>query len=241
MLLDEFSTRVGSMIASIVKSERDQILRAGELVAKVVRSGGVLHTFGAGHSATLAKELVGRAGGFVPVNQIVDGSDGAAERVPGYAEVLLAAYDSQYGLLADEAVIVVSNSGVNPLPIEVAIGCAERGLAVIGLTNLKQSKGSVSRHSSGRRLYELCDVVLDNHGAHGDALIAVGGGEIKTGAGSTIAGAFILHSVMVHAAELLEQMGAPPPILRSRNLPDTDALNSSLLGRYAARLRRPGA
>ncbi|MDQ3871804.1 MAG: sugar isomerase domain-containing protein, partial [Chloroflexota bacterium] len=176
-----YATVLQETLSGIFDREAEAIERAAQLACDAIASGGVLHIFGTGHSHMVALEAFGRAGGLAAVNAIVDialtafnhGRDGKLERLHGYADVLVETEDLRRG----EVVIVVSNSGINAVPIEFALGCKERGLHVVALTNMRHSRSSPSRHSSGRKLFEIADVVIDNHGVMGDAAIALDSGE----------------------------------------------------------------
>ena len=241
MLREAYFAVLRDRLAEIERAEGSSVQSAARLISRSIRSGGIVHAFGPGHSSLLAREITSRAGGLVPINQIVDHTEGAAERLSGYAEALLQAYESQYELRQDECVIVISNSGINPLPIEIALLAHQRGLKTIALTNRSQSETSKSRHGTGKRLFEVVDVVLDNHGVPGDATVDIPGTNLRSGACSTVLGAFLLNSLVLTVIEDLNSHDYVPPILVSQNLPGADDRNRDLLTAYRSRLRRPGA
>lgn len=135
------------------------------LVAGSIRGGGRLHLFGSGHSQLVAVEATSRAGGLHCAHAIVDPAlspadpahAGLVERVHGYAETVLACERLERG----EVVVVVSNSGINPAPVEAALGCRERGLQVVAVTSVAHWASVPSRHRGGRRLFEVADVAID--------------------------------------------------------------------------------
>lgn len=213
------------------------------LIAESIAGGGVLHAFGTGHSHLMAEELFHRAGGLVPVNALLDarvmlheGTMAATltERLPGYAEAVL----SRYSLLSGEVMIVASNSGRNAVPIEMALGAQSRGLKVIALTSVAHSASQSPRHSSGKRLFEVADYVLDNCGEIGDAAMAVPGLDARVCATSTVVGAALLGALVHGVALALAERGVTPPVLRSSNVgaAEADAANDVLLERYRARI-----
>jgi uncharacterized phosphosugar-binding protein len=135
-------------------------------------------------------------------------------------------------------VVAISNSGVNAVPVEVALGCRDRGLAVVALTNLEQAKATAARHPSGARLHELADVVIDNRCPPGDAALQLASGE-RVGPLTTVVGAAVLAALAARVAELLLEQGHRPPVLASQNLdgpPVTDR-NAALFAPYAHRTR----
>jgi uncharacterized phosphosugar-binding protein len=223
--------------------EAEAIDAAAALIATSIISDGVLHVFGSGHSQLVAKEIVGRSGSLIPVNEIIDRTEDLAERIEGYGTRLVEYYAEQYQLRRGEAVIVISNSGVNPLPVEVALSCREHGLSVIVITNVQQSEQARSRHSSGKRLFELADVVLHNHAPEGEAALELPGLDTKVGTIATLTGAFLINAVMARTAERLLADGHEPPVYLSENhaRPDAARHNSDLRARYQGRLRRFGA
>jgi uncharacterized phosphosugar-binding protein len=133
---------------------------------------------------------------------------------------------------------VISNSGINAVPVEVALLSKEAGLTVIALTSMAHSRTVASRHSSGRKLYEVADIVIDTHGFPGDAAVALPGGKLRSGATSTVVGAAIIEAITVQAAALLDARGVAPPVLVSANVPEGDAHNLALYERYRPRLIR---
>lgn len=159
--------RASEEILRRVETEQMPAIReAGKLFAPSIAQG-VLHTFGSGHSHMISEEAFFRAGGLVPVNAMLDerlvffkgaGESTLVEREPGYAQTLLDRED----IHPNDVAIVISNSGRNAVPIEVTLGMQSRGVKVIAITNSRQSARSSSRHSSGKRLFELADLTIDN-------------------------------------------------------------------------------
>jgi uncharacterized phosphosugar-binding protein len=215
--------------------------RAAQWIADSIMKDGVLHVFGAGHSQLMGQELAFRAGGLAPVNAILDinfslmggpptGST-ALERTEGYAKLVLDRYDLRPG----EVLIVVSQSGRNPAPIEAALEGKARGLKVIALTSVQQSSESKSRHSSGKRLYEVADLVLDNRVVPGDACVEIDPGLPKTSPLSTVAGAAILQALVAEVAKRIYDAGAEPPVWLSANVPGGDERAAELAARYGGK------
>jgi uncharacterized phosphosugar-binding protein len=205
---------------------------AAEAVATAVQQDKGFFLFGSGHSALVAHEAFWRAGGLAAALPIEDPMGGDAERLPGYASILLAHYDLQPG----GVIIVISNSGINPLPIDVALQSKDHGLVVIAITCLAHSEQVHSRHHSGKKLYEVADIVIDTHGIPGDAAIEFPGLPGRVGATSTLLGVAIIEAIIVQATVVLMEHGLVPPILISSNLPEGDAHNRSLVEHYRPRL-----
>lgn len=227
----------------LAELELQQILPAAEVVATSLRNGGLIHMFGSGHSLLLAVEVFFRAGGLVAVNPILDQRlqfEGGViestefERTTGAAEELARAA----GFRAGDIGVVASNSGRNALPVEIAVRMLSAGMKVIALTNLSQSKSGKSLHKSGKRLFEIADVVLDNHCPSGDAAVSIPGIPARMGPVSTIAGSALLHSVFIEAAAQLASEGKAPDVFESVNVGagSLDGLRS-LVARYQDRIR----
>ncbi|MEV6266353.1 SIS domain-containing protein [Kribbella sp. NPDC051936] len=196
---------------------------AAGLVADALAGGKTFWVFGTGHSHALAEELYGRAGGLADVRAILEPGlmlheglqkSSLLERLPGLADVLLEINP----LAAGDVVLIASNSGRNAVPVEFALGARARGVQVIALTSLAHSNAVTSRAPGGQRLFETADVVLDNCGEPGDALIEVPGTPEPTGATSTLVGALLLQALTVEVVTRLTDRGQPPNILRSLNV-----------------------
>jgi uncharacterized phosphosugar-binding protein len=236
-LADTYYERASGMLARARETNGPAIARLAPLIGQSIARGGVVHTFGSGHSELISREIIGRAGGLVCVTGIIDPTGGFIENLPGYGERLAARYDRQYQLNPGETVIVISNSGKNASPIDVALYARAKGLAVAALTCVAMSKVTPSQHPSGRKLPDVADHVLDNCGVPGDAIVDLGGGA-NAGPTSTLVGCSILNWLMLAVAEWLRSNGHPLPVLRSQNIPGAIEHNRELAERYRGRLSR---
>jgi uncharacterized phosphosugar-binding protein len=227
------------MQAAARRANTDTLRAAGKLIANSIAADGVLHTFGSGHSQILAAEIERRAGGLVPVSSINDPADGWPEQIPGYGARLFQRYAYQYDAQPGDVVLVISNSGRNASPIEVAMEAKAAGLSVIVLTSLDMSKATTSRHPSGKKLYELADHVLDNLGVPGDAALDAPGFAHKVGPTSTMSGALLLNLLNMEIIEQLIASGIAPPTYVSQNADGGAEHNEALAKKYRHRIRRP--
>jgi uncharacterized phosphosugar-binding protein len=232
-----YQDRVQAVLATALREEARNVRRAAEVVATTFSAGGVLYIFGSGHSHMFAEEAFYRAGGAVRVCPVLkppymlhEGAEQSTrlERESGHAEEVLAGYHLQGGR---DCMIVASNSGVNALPVEVAQAARSRGLPVVAITSLAYAR-SVQR--PGTRLYEVADVVVDNHCPPGDALIEVASDLPRMGPASTVVGLFLLNSILLAAAEEQLAAGSTPEIYLSANMPGAKDGNTAL----SARLRQ---
>lgn len=226
--MDAANRFLNAVRAALDRIELPPLRAAAEIISAALEAGGVIHAFGTGHSSLLAQELFYRAGGLVAINPILDPRLGfecgafestAFERTADGAAELSA----KAGFRPGDAGIVISNSGANPLPVEMAIRMKTAGLKVVALTNIAQSRATTSRHASGKRLFELADAVLDNYAPAGDSTVDLKGMRVRLGPLSTIVGASILHAVIVEAAEMLAAKGRPPAAFSSANTGDVTA------------------
>ena len=225
----EYLDMACSLLQNMKTTQGEAIRKAATLAGDTILAGGLVYTFGSGHSQLLSQEVHARAGGLYPVMQIVDPLWGRAERVEGLGEVLLRGLP----LKAGETIFVISNSGRNPEPIEVAMLAGQMGLHVIAVTSLTHSKSVTSRHSSGKKLYELGEVVLDTGAPAGDACLSFKGLDVKAGAVSTVMGAALLNAVMVEAIQHILDKGGNPPVLMSANLDGNEEYNARVIASYA--------
>jgi uncharacterized phosphosugar-binding protein len=240
---DRYFDHVIALLARVRESQRDAIARAADAVAATLRSGGVVHLFGTGHSHMLAEEVFYRAGGLIPIDAMLDArvvlSGGAqrstlTERTPGAAAEIAARYE----LRAGDVGIVISNSGRNPAPIEMAELMKRRGLVVIALTSMQHSSSLPPLMPDSPRLFEIADIVLANGGAVGDAALRLDGVANPAGPTSTITGAALLHGVMLAAMERLAAGGRPVINLPSGNVEGADlGAVGDEIARYRDRIR----
>ena len=238
-LAQDFYESARALQASVLEKNRETLKVAGRRVAESIARDGVLHTFGSGHSQILAAEIERRAGGLVPVSSINDPADGWPEQIVGYGARLFQRYAYQYAVQAGDLVLVISNSGRNASPIEVALEAKAAGLEVIVLTSLDMSKSTSSRHSSGKKLYEIGDYVLDNGGVPGDAALDAPGFPYKVGPTSTMSGALLLNLLSMEIIEQLIAMDVTPPTYVSQNADGGAEHNEALAKKYRHRIRKP--
>jgi uncharacterized phosphosugar-binding protein len=240
-LAESYAATITDLLARAREVNTEALRTAGAKIGSSLAAGGVLHTFGSGHSEILARELLGRAGGLMPVSGIFDAGQGFSENVVGYGTRLAERYDRTCGLHAGECIIVISNSGKNASPLEVALYAQDKGLTVIGLTSMAMSTTTPTVHPGGRNLHLVADHVLDNLGVPGDAIVPLEDPAqpgLCTGPTSTLVGALLLNLLALEATTWLRDHGHPLPIIRSQNTPGGMEHNLRLAAPYRTRLSK---
>jgi uncharacterized phosphosugar-binding protein len=142
-----------------------------------------------------------------------------------------------YDVQAGDVIIVISNSGRNAAPVEMALEAKERGLVVVALTSLAHARSVPPKHASGKRLNEIADIVLDNQGVPGDGILKLEGLQPRVGPTSTVMGAIILNAIMVQAVTYILEAGGTPPVAFSANLDGAEEYNADLVRQYRGRVR----
>ncbi|GAA1908204.1 sugar isomerase domain-containing protein [Lapillicoccus jejuensis] len=243
---EAFAAAASAAVRDVAAAQRDGVARAAALVADCIAADGVLQAFGTGHSEAFAMEVAGRAGGFIPTNRLslrdvalLDPEGKAVsnqflERDPGTAEHI---YAQAVGARPGDVFLIASNSGGNGSIVELARIVKDRGHPLVAVTSMQHTQGITSRHPSGRKLWELADVVLDNGAPYGDAVLPLPGGGAACGI-SSITAALLAQMVVADAIALLLERGVTPPVYLSANIPGGDEHNRGLEERYAGRLRR---
>jgi uncharacterized phosphosugar-binding protein len=236
-LATSYYARANEMLATAWEKNSPTIAKLAPILGDVVARGGMIHTFGSGHSEIIAREIVGRAGGLVCITSIPDPTAGFIENLVGYGTALVERYDRQYELRAGEIIIVISNSGKNASPIEVALHAKKKGCIVVGLCSVAMSTTAKTVHPGGKNLHAISDYVLDNGGVPGDTVMKLTDA-IATGPTSTFIGASILNWLMLSTMEWLKENGHDLPVLRSQNVPGAIEHNRAVGAKYKTRLSK---
>ena len=217
----------------LIETQSDNIDKAAEMVVESFVSGGNFYGFGTGHSHMIIEELYTRAGGLaftrailppeLMLHEMVNKSTNI-ERLPGYAKALLDLYD-----ISDlDVFLIVSNSGRNSVPVEMALEAKKRGAKVICITSLKHSMQVTSRQKDGLKLYQVSDLVIDNQAIHGDAQYIIGDSDIPVAGVSDFTGIAIVQAMTVAIASKLNERGIEPPVFRSGNVDGAEIINARL-------------
>jgi uncharacterized phosphosugar-binding protein len=238
MQIENYFSAVTGILEEILLKEADVMHKVSGLFSEAVARGNTVFITGCSHSSIFAQEVYYRAGGFmlmnpvflpgmtldtVPVTQTT-----RYEQISGIAEAVL----SESKIRAGDVLVIASVSGRNAVPVEMALWAKSNGVTTVALTSLNYSKAVESRHSSGKKLYELADFVLDLRCPKGDAVLEVEGLPEKTAPVSTITGIAMLHAVIAQAVENLIRAGITPPVYLSANLDGGREHNKRMLDQY---------
>jgi uncharacterized phosphosugar-binding protein len=233
-------------------AQAEALDRASRICAEAIGSGGLVHAFGTGHSRIPVEELFPRYGSYPGFNPIVElsmtfhtqvvGANGQRqamfiERVEGLAEAIL----DNFELAPPDAMIVFSHGGTTAVPIEMAAGARLRGLRVIAVTSVAHAMASESGHSSGTRLLDHADVLLDLATPPGDALVTIDGVDTPVAPGSSFAAVALVNELKARTAALLAARGTLPPVLTSAALVGRERSARLFEDAYAEHARRLAA
>lgn len=242
MLAKEYLEKASAILKKIEESQLGKIEEAAEIISQAIVDGHMLFAFGCSHSSLPVQEIFYRAGGLMLVNPIFGPGlsledfpptfTSKMERLEGYGRLLLDRLPTKAG----DVLILVSVSGRNAVPVDMAMAARERGMKVIGLTSMEYTTSVSSRHSSGKRMYELVDVVIDNPAPAGDAILEVEGVPQKICPISGVTSCAILHALIAATVEKLLAKGFTPPVHLAANMPGGDEYNKRLRAEYKDRM-----
>lgn len=233
----EFYEIVKSQLEEQMTKENDNIEKASEICADAVLKERLIHVFGCGHSQMFAMEVFYRAGGMVPVNALLIPHLSLSpkaklstfqERVEGFSQEYLELENTS----SDDAMIIVSISGRNAAVVDMALAAKEKGMKVIALVSEQFSSKVSSRHSSGKNLKDVADVVIDIKCVEGDACLSLEGLPTKFNGTSTVLGMTVMNALIARCIEICVDKGYNPPIYVSSNLDEGDDINKKYIKDY---------
>jgi uncharacterized phosphosugar-binding protein len=240
-MLTSYFQKIEERLHFVLKNETEQMLKAAEKVAESIQKGGIIQLFGCGHSHILTEEVFYRAGGLVPIKPIFveplmlhEGAfrSSQLERKNDYAKGFMNEQDIQ----PNDVFIVISTSGRNPVPIDVAQYAKEKGAFVMGITSIEYSQSQPSRHHSGKHLFDSVDLVINNYSVKGDAILTYEKVKVPFAPTSTVIGAAILNSIFAEAIRIMADAGFEPPVFLSGNIEGADQHNENLIKKYKERI-----
>ena len=214
------------ILQRIASTQLEPVEQAAEICAHSIANGGLVHLFGTGHSRMMIEEIFPRHGSFPGFHSIVElsltfhnqvvGANGQRqamflEHIEGLSKAIL----RNFVFSEPDSFIIFSNSGVNEVVVDMAIEVKKLGLPLIALVSTDHCTQSAAKHSSGKKLLDMADVILDNCVPAGDALVTIPGLDDPVGPGSTVGAAAVVNMLKVAVAEKLTKLGKPPKVLTS--------------------------
>lgn len=249
--IQNYLEQAAGLVAAVARQE-DTLRQAAALFAKTILAGRMVHVFGSGHSRIMVEEMWPRYGSFPGFNPIVElslsfhhlvvGANGQRqamflENVGGLAERILRNYD----LSPVDSALVVSSSGCNRVPIEMAAHFQERGIPVVAIVSRAHLEASSTRDPGGRKLSDVADLVLDTGAPVGDAMVTIENLDTPVAPGSTVGGCLLVNCLKAEVARLLTEAGQPPKVLSAGAVVGAEravALFESAYDEHAHRLAR---
>ena len=249
MSAEKYRENIGGVLGKIWETQIGQLVKASEVMAETIARGGLVHMFGSGHSALPVQDMFPRYGAYPGFRPLMDmrlmwtnviGSGGAKgllwlERREGYAQVLFENEPIRKG----DVMLVFSHGGLNAVGIEVLMEANQRGLTTVAVTSMDNYGRREATHSSGKKLADVADIVIDNCTPAEDALVAIEGWKAPVAAGSTVAFITIAMAIIAEVAAKLAKQGKTPPVFVSPNavgMPP-DQMNR-VYAEYEERLKR---
>ncbi len=247
-MLDYFRI-VSGLLDRLEETQAGSIRQAAEECATSIGSGNLVHLFGTGHGSFPALEAFPRSGslvGFHPIAELpitlihhVFGDMGVPQyrflhRQEGYGRAIL----EGHRLEAEDCLVLFSHSGINPVVLDMALMAKEKSLVVIGVTSLPHSSATASRHSSGKKLFEVADIVIDTGAPLGDASVRINGLQDPVGAVSSTLVMTVVDAMIAETARILVERGTPPHVEVNLNLPREGSARAQNDAGYAELWRR---
>ena len=238
MIRDTYLKNIFDVLSKINDTQNEKLLKAAELVSDVITNDGIIYIFGCGHSHLIGLDCFYRAGGLVNVSAMLDTDlmlhNGAAksskmEKMSGIAETIF----ERYCITDKDLLFVVSTSGKNAVPVEMAKTASKNGIKNIAVV----SSAYFEDKKDAPMLYECADMYIDNCVPHGDAVIDIFGAETKMGSVSTAASSFILQTVLMEGADIAGKSGARIPVYMSGNVEGGAEFNKKLIKEYMPRIK----
>jgi uncharacterized phosphosugar-binding protein len=235
-----------------IQQQEEKLATAASWFTKTILAGRMVHVFGSGHSRIMVEEMWPRYGSFPGFNPIVElsltyhnnvvGANGQRqamflENVSGLADRIL----RNFVLSSVDTALVISSSGTNVVPVEMAEQFQLRGIKVVALITAEHSAASASKRSDGKKLGDFADLVIDTGAPAGDAMVRIEGLETPVAPGSTLGGVMAINCMKAELARLLTEAGQPPKVLTAvcnAGVEKATSLFESAYDEHAARLSK---
>ncbi|MDB4860383.1 sugar isomerase domain-containing protein [Alphaproteobacteria bacterium] len=232
--IQKYKKEIFNLLEKISSNQKDKFFKVAQEFYKTYKKNGMIYIFGTGHSHMLAEEGHFRAGGFAPICPILNSSlmlhedtifSSVLERTEGVATNLI----KKYNIESKDILVIFTNSGVNQAPLEASYIAKKIKCKTVGVSSESYSK-IAKKSKYKKRLSEVVDYHFDNYGPPGDALVRIKK-NLNVSPFSTIAGSFILNSIISEVAELAKNE-KPFPFYISGNMPNAEKHNNKLMKKY---------
>ena len=241
-----YFTIMQEVVENVFNTQEDNMAKAAKILASTTKNEGIIHLFGSGHSSLIAEDVFWRAATLANVHAIFESAvaginevtkTSKIEKLEGIGQVIV-----EYNrIMPPDTIICISNSGNNAATVDVALAAKARGVPVIAITNVTYADQLTTHHSSGKKLKDVADVVIDNCSLYGDAAVELDGFPQKVGATSTIPAAFIVPALLVQTCENLLEDGVQPDVYYNGHLayedPNIKLHNDALVDKYFYKIR----
>ena len=241
-----YFTIMQEVVENVFNTQEDNMAKAAKILASTTKNEGIIHLFGSGHSSLIAEDVFWRAATLANVHAIFESAvaginevtkTSKIEKLEGIGQVIV----DYNRIMPPDAIICISNSGNNAATVDVALAAKARGVPVIAITNVTYADQLTTHHSSGKKLKDVADVVIDNCSLYGDAAVELDGFPQKVGATSTIPAAFIVPALLVQTCENLLEDGVQPDVYYNGHLayedPNIKLHNDALVDKYFYKIR----
>lgn len=241
-----YFTIMNEVVQKAYDTQGDALMKAAGLLAECTKKDGLIHVFGCGHSSLVTEDVFWRSATLANVHAIFESAcagineitkTSKLEKVEGVGQII-----ADYNRLAPPDVLICfSNSGNNAVTVDMALAAQKKGLSVIAFTNVEYADQLTTQHSSGKKLKDIADVVIDNCSLIGDAAVELDGLEVRVGATSTIPVVYLLPALLVQTCEELLKQGITPDVYYNGHLAyESDKVklhNDALVDKYYRRMR----
>jgi uncharacterized phosphosugar-binding protein len=247
-VIDDYLQKCEKIIQTI-RAQKKEIQQTAALFSETILAGRMVHVFGSGHSRVMVEEMWPRYGSFPGFNPIVElsltyhnnvvGANGQRqamylENVPGFAERIL----RNFSLSEKDSAFIISSSGCNIVPIEMAEHFQKKKVKVVALITKQHSAKSTSKRVDGKKLSDFADIVLDTGAPVGDSMIYIDGLDTPVSPGSSVGGIIIVNSIKAEVARLLTAAGQPPKVLTASSVIDPEKAKDLFEAAYDEHARR---
>lgn len=240
-MIKEYFNSIDNKLNTVLDEEFENLAKGSEVIAEAIQNDGILYVFGCGHSHIFGEELFFRAGGLAAIYPVFheplmlhEGPVRASqiERKNDYAEKFI----EDYNITNKDVVLVISTSGINPVPVDVANYAKKQGAKVITITSKEYSSSQESRHKDNLKLYDVGDIVIDNKVPKGDAALEHDNLSVAFGPLSSVLGITVIQSMIAEATKIMIENDFEPPVFLSGNIAGSDNHNNQLVEKYGNRI-----